>query len=71
MLPDVLEELRHTSTTIATVADHTGTLRRQLGRVANSLDQVTVLLEETEQHVENLDRKTGPVPVPDSGRTAD
>ena len=71
VLPDVLEELRHTSDTIATVADHTDALSRQLGRVASSLDQVTVLLEETEQHVENLDRKTGPVLVPDSGRTAD
>ena len=70
-LPSVLEELRTTTDGIATIADRTDVLVGQLGRVAMSLERMTALLEETEQHVENLDRKTGPVLVPGGGGSAD
>lgn len=70
ILPALLDELRRTSDGVAGIAEGTSTLQSQLGAVVASLERVAALLDETEQHVENLDRKTGPVLLPGSGRTA-
>lgn len=70
VLPNLLDELGRTTAGVGTIADHTATMGRELGQLAAALERITALLEETEQHVENLDRKTGPVLL-DDGRTAE
>ena len=60
-LSAVLEELVPPAPASATIGDQTAASARP-GHLADALDRLTALLEETEQHVENIDRKTGPAP---------
>lgn len=72
VLPEVLAEMRRTTEGIGRITGHTAALNDELGRVVDALDRTTALLADTEQHVENLDRKTGPVLLPDGdGRSVD
>lgn len=58
VLPEMLASLEGTRTGVADVNSNIVALRERL-------DDMIALLEEIEQHVENIDRKTGPVVPPD------
>lgn len=58
VLPEMLASLDGTRTGVAEVNSNIVALRERL-------DHMIALLEEVERHVENIDRKTGPVVPPD------
>lgn len=75
-LGTISTELAETNASLRSVRDDFSVTTERIGqltdavtRLVEQFEQVVALLDETEQHVENLDRKTGPAP-PGEQRTA-